>query len=335
MAQSPKRYMDRHRVVRSCDLEEVQAFLHGKGFEFDVAGRDVSRLDVCINCAVLPSLSVGYLQNGTPAVTRSLADSADYQVLLPIEDPMEARTGGQSIFCSPQCAVVSSPRRGYWAKAYGRSARFRICISEHAVREQLAALVGDSPVRPLEFASAMDLTNGFGRRFARHILAAAEDFERTNSIMASPMTITSFEQFIISELLLYHAHNYTAALGRLQRSIAPRDVKRAIDYMHDNLGGPLTINRIATSAGVAGQTLFKHFRDTHGISPMRYVRNLRFEKARHELLNAKEGESITEIASHWGFGHLGRFAVEYRLRFGESPSETVARRAVSGLTRRP
>jgi len=324
MAQSAKRYMDRHRIVRSCDLDEVQAFLHGKGFELDVAGRDVSRLDVCINCAVLPSLSVGYLQNGTPAVTRSLSDPPDYQVLLPIEDPMEARTGGQSILCSPHCALLSLPHRGYWAMGYGRYARFRICISEHAVREQLAGLLGDFPVRPLEFASAMDLTNGFGRRFARHVLAAAEDFERTNSIMASPVTIVSFEQFIISELLLYHPHNYTEALGRVTRSIATRDVKRAIDYMHANLGAPLTINAIADTAGVAGQTLFKHFRDAYGISPMRYVRNLRFEKARQELLNAKAGARITEIASHWGFGHLGRFAVEYRLRFGESPSETLA-----------
>ena len=27
----------------------------------------------------------------------------------------------------------------------------------------------------------------------------------------------------------------------------------------------------------------------------------------------------------WGFCHLGRFAVEYRRRFGESPSQTLRR----------
>jgi AraC-like DNA-binding protein len=326
MTQSAKRYMDRHRIVRSQDMYVVQAFLHSKGYEFDVASRDVSGLDVCINCAVLPSLSVGYLQNGTPAVTRSLPDPSDYQILLPIQDPMEAHTGGQSIVCSPQRAVVSSPGRDYWARAHGRGARFRICISEQAVHEQLAGLLGDVLASRLEFASAMDLTNGFGRRFARHILVAVDDFERTNSIMASRITTTSFEQFIISELLLYHPHNYTQALEHLKRSIAPRDIKRAIDYMHANLDAPLTINGIATTVGVGGQTLFKHFRDTYGISPMRYVRNLRFEKARQELLNAKAGARVTEIASRWGFGHLGRFAVEYRSRFGERPSETLARR---------
>jgi AraC-like DNA-binding protein len=326
MAQSFRRYLDRHRIVRSHDVSVVQAFLHGKGFEIDVADRDAGQLDVCINCAILPSLSVGYLQNGTPVVTRSRYGLSDYQILLPIHNPMDVRSDGQNILGGPWRAVVSSPQRNFWAKAHGRGARFRICITERAVRDQLAALLGDLPVMPLEFASAMDLTTGFGKRFARHILTAVDDFEQANSIMASPMTVVSFEQFILGELLLCHPHNYTKALESLNRSIASRDVRRAIEFMHANLEAPLTIERIAATAGVAGQTLFKHFRDTCGISPMRYVRNLRFERAHQELLKAGEGSQISAIALRWGFAHLGRFAVEYRQRFGESPSETLGRR---------
>ena len=303
----------------------ARAFLHGKGFELDVSGRDASDLDVCINCAILPSLSVGYLQNGVPAVTRSLSGPVDYQILLPIQDAMEACTGGENVLCGPQRAVVSSPQRDFWARTRGRGARFRVCITDQAMREQLAALLGHAPVRPLEFAPGMDLTNPFGSRFARYILSAAHDFERTNSIMGSPITMIAFEQFVMCELLLYHPHNYIKALERVDRSIAPRDIKRAIDYIHANLDAPLTIDAIASTAGVAGQTLFKHFRDTHGISPMRYVRNLRFERVRQELLNARAEARITEIASRWGFSHLGRFAVEYRRRFGESPSHTLGK----------
>jgi AraC-like DNA-binding protein len=328
MAASGKRYLDGHRIIRSQDLDVVRAFLHNKGFDIDVANRDVGRLDYCANCVVLPSLSVGYLQIGTLAVMRTLPGPSDYQILLPIQDVMEARTGGHSILCDAQRAVVSSPDGGWWSRTHGLG-RFRICITEQAVHQQLAALLGDVPMRPMEFASAMDLTGGFGHRFARHVLTAVYDFERTNSIIASQLTVTAFEQFIISELLLCHPHNYSAALERLRCAIAPRDVKRAIDYMHANLDTPLTIHSIATTAGIAGQTLFKHFRDTYGISPMRYVRNLRFERVRRELLAAKTGATITEIASRWGFAHLGRFAVEYRLRFGESPSQTLARRAPS------
>jgi AraC-like DNA-binding protein len=198
------------------------------------------------------------------------------------------------------------------------------------MREQLSALLGEVPVEPLQFAPAMDLTAGFGKRFAGHVLAAADDFERTNSISASQTTVTSFEQFIICQLLLYQPHNYSGALERLERLVAPRDVKRAIDYIHAHLDGPLTIRSIATTAGVAVRTLFKHFRDAHGVSPMEYVRNLRFEKARQELLSGRGERSVTEIATRYGFSHLGRFAVEYRLRFGESPSQASGKRSAGG-----
>jgi len=60
---------------------------------------------------------------------------------------------------------------------------------------------------------------------------------------------------------------------------------------------------------------------------MGYVRNLRFEKARQELLSGRGEKSVTEVATRCGFSHLGRFAVEYRLRFGESPSQTSGKRS--------
>jgi transcriptional regulator GlxA family with amidase domain len=33
---------------------------------------------------------------------------------------------------------------------------------------------------------------------------------------------------------------------------------------------------------------------------------------------------VTAVAWRWGFTHMGRFAIAYRRRFGESPSATLA-----------
>ena len=56
-----------------------------------------------------------------------------------------------------------------------------------------------------------------------------------------------------------------------------------------------------------------------------YVKNRRLDRVRAELADAvpNSGVGVTDIATRWGFTHLGRFAAIYRARFGESPSETL------------
>lgn len=46
----------------------------------------------------------------------------------------------------------------------------------------------------------------------------------------------------------------------------------------------------------------------------------------HDDLRACEPRTATvvAVARRWGFAHLGRFAREYRFRFGVSASETLA-----------
>jgi AraC-like DNA-binding protein len=54
---------------------------------------------------------------------------------------------------------------------------------------------------------------------------------------------------------------------------------------------------------------------------------------RDALLNAAPDEHIAAIAARWGFSHAGRFASDYRRRFGETPLETK-RRARDSFTSR-
>jgi AraC-like DNA-binding protein len=106
---------------------------------------------------------------------------------------------------------------------------------------------------------------------------------------------------------------------------SPRGVLRAARFIDAHLEEPLSIGAVAAAAGVSGRTLHQHFRD-RGLSPMRYVRERRFSEVRRDLLLGDPRDSVTIIATRWGFSHLGRFAVEYRKRFGESPSQTLRRR---------
>ena len=103
------------------------------------------------------------------------------------------------------------------------------------------------------------------------------------------------------------------------------DVRRAQQYIGAHLDDAMTVGDVAAAAGVTHRTLYKHFHDTRGTSPMRYARDCRFAEVREALLQACPQDSVTTIAVQWGFCHLGRFSVEYRKRYGELPSETLRR----------
>jgi transcriptional regulator GlxA family with amidase domain len=167
------------------------------------------------------------------------------------------------------------------------------------------------------------LQQGPGQSLVRFAHLAIAELEWPESVLVEPMTARSFREFITTALLLHQPHNYSERLRRLERPVAPRDVKRAIDYIAANLDTPMGLPEIVDAAGVPGRTLIQHFRDFKGISPMRYLRAARLEKVREALRWAEPEESITQVAGEWGFTHMGRFSVEYRKRFGESPSQTA------------
>ena len=58
---------------------------------------------------------------------------------------------------------------------------------------------------------------------------------------------------------------------------------------------------------------------------MTRLRHSRLQQVRRRLLDAAPGETVTSLATQWGFFHLGRFSGLYRRQFGESPSETLRR----------
>lgn len=315
----------RRRLRRSRDPEEVRAHLDTLRYRFELAPRDAHQLDVCINAAILGSVVFGYDHFGTPVAIQTGLTYGDYTVLLPIREHVELVTGKDSIICGPQLAGVLSPTRDHLFRTQADSAKLHLRLSGTALTRHLAALLGAPPEAPLELAPEMSLTEGCGRKLAGYLRLVLADFLENGSLLWSSTTLNAFEEFVISELLLSHPNNYTEALRRLERPIVPGDVRRVIEYMKAHLRSPITLSEIVQVSGLPGRTLFKHFKDSLAVSPMRYLREIRLDEVRKALLRAEREEGVAAIAARWGFDHMGRFSSEYRKRYGESPSETLKR----------
>lgn len=319
--------LEGHRIFHSRNVDEAHAYLRRKEFQLGVNPRRAAELDMRINGIYLPGIWFGYFQYGPPVATRAVGRD-DYWVQLPVRGQFEIGGSSSSIVCDTRRAAVLSPTRTdfYLVRSGNRCGRLCLSLTRASLVGQLAALLGESPNKALEFAPEMDVTLGYGCSLVRHVIMAIADLERGSSMLENRVVVNSFEQFIMTALLLSHPHNYTDALRRLEKAIAPRDVRRAIDYMEAHLDQAIGVADLVRETGVAGRTLFMHFKNFKGVSPMRYLRDARLRRVRQELLRAEAGASIADIAMSAGFTHMGRFSVEYRRRFRETPSQTLRQR---------
>jgi AraC-like DNA-binding protein len=91
---------------------------------------------------------------------------------------------------------------------------------------------------------------------------------------------------------------------------------------------PIAMQAISQMIGIAGRTLRLACQEQLGVSPAQYVMLRRMRSARRALQQADPDVArVTDIATEHGFWELGRFAVNYRHIFGETPSMTLRRAA--------
>ncbi len=112
------------------------------------------------------------------------------------------------------------------------------------------------------------------------------------------------------------------------KPLLPRAVRRALDAMRANVGRDWSVTELAGVAGVSSRTLQRQFRIFLGKAPRAALRDIRFDSARRELLRGLPDAKVTDVALRHGLAHCGRFSVEYRRRYGETPSQTLKRQAV-------
>ena len=96
---------------------------------------------------------------------------------------------------------------------------------------------------------------------------------------------------------------------------------------------PLTVNDLCQRLRVSRRAMQNGFRSVADTTPINYIRCVRLNGARRELMCTRGAEvSIGDAASRWGFFHLSHFAADYQDLFGELPSQT---RRADGFVGRP
>ena len=104
-------------------------------------------------------------------------------------------------------------------------------------------------------------------------------------------------------------------------------VQRAREFVLDRVGAPdpVQIIDVCRALNVSRRTLQYSFEEVLGLNPATYLRVLRLNRARQDLVAANDVNAVQvkDVVSRWGFWHLSRFSAEYRELYGELPSVTL------------
>lgn len=134
---------------------------------------------------------------------------------------------------------------------------------------------------------------------------------------------------MINADILTLALDTLAPTGQLNGTLKPparriRGVRRVIDYLNVHASLVPSIPELCSIAKLSERSLEYGFREYLDITPIAYLRLLRLNGARRDLLaNTNANANVSDVALRWGFVEFGRFAREYRLLFEELPSETM------------
>lgn len=188
----------------------------------------------------------------------------------------------------------------------------------------------------LDLLPELDLSTPAGQTIGELAATMMSGMRDNGPLLRSPIAMAYLTQALADLVVRLVPHQLSHLLNKKPCLIAPRHVRRAIEYMHANINQPITMPMVAEAAGVSLRALqmgFRAFRDT---TPAAYLMMLRLRAARQDLLDPGNIQAVSEICLKRGFFHFGRFSAVYKATYGESPSDTrkrVDRSRYAGVNR--
>jgi len=321
--------LSRHRILHAADLGGIQARLARDYCPHELrplAGERAAGAE--FRRARLARLAVNVLRYGADVAIEPGAFETFYMVELPLAGRAAIRYGEQPIDSRAGQGVVLSPFRPVSSTWSADCTRLMIQLPRGALEAYLGELLDARPRAPLEFEPALDTATPNGRALRRILLDLAGQLDAGAELSGVPFFPGQCERMIMAALLALQRHNYSDALAAAadEHPCAPGYVRRAQAYIEAHFAEDLSSGDIAAAAHVSQRSLFEGFKRYLGASPMAVVKQRRLAAARQELKAAEPGTDVKTVAYRWGFVHLGRFAQEYRRRYGENPSETLRQR---------
>jgi AraC family ethanolamine operon transcriptional activator len=154
----------------------------------------------------------------------------------------------------------------------------------------------------------------------RHLVKAIKQCE----LPASNIVANHIAELIIKSVLSSATNiHYKLASNR------GKVFQKAKEIIHSNYENPINVAILCKEIGTSERNLRYAFKEYSGLSPKKFMTHYKLNKVR-KLLYTGKYEKVVEAANEVGFWHTGKFAADYKILFGEFPSEMLKAKSPLG-----
>jgi AraC-like DNA-binding protein len=319
-------------IARTSRLDEAREAVTRVYLPHQLDSTDGDRLRMTLNAAEAKRFTVGFLAYGAKTRLDMPPTESTYHINLTTRGKTFAsRTDGcRAVTAAHASGLVLLPDQLNTVRWTPDAEQLILKVPRWRLESHLADLIGRRVEDVIDFGFCLDMTTSRGASLMSAVRFLARELDRPGGIADMPVAREELETFVLTQLLSAASSPYTEELIRPADALPRSRLTPVIEYMEMNADEALTPQELARVGCMSVRTLHATFQAELGVSCMAYLRRLRLDHVRAELLRTGHGDvRVTDVAMRWGFFHPSRFAQQYRERFGELPSDTVRRHLTS------
>jgi AraC-like DNA-binding protein len=271
-------------------------------------------------------LGVYYLSYGPSTTTVDPLKFCDFvQISQPIRGRLGVRAASGERILSAGDHLVMDAHTFYQLRWEDNCAVFNVRLPRAEFEMAIAELSGMDEPGPVRIPVS--------RRPSRQGRTAVDKVTRfllrdavpTGLLTSAPLLRAQMRRMLVASILEAYPGVFHSADAVSSSDVKPPAVRRAIAYIEDAVAEDIRISDVAAAARLSTRALQEAFRKHLDTTPMAYLKSIRLARAHADLRQSsvEEGMTVAAVAYRWGFGNLGRFAADYRRKFGRSPSDVL------------
>lgn len=272
----------------------------------------------------LGSIHLGYLKYGARVFIDIDELATSYIFKIPLYGQSSTRSGGNEFTTTDvYTGAVLSPGQTTNMCFNEDYEEILVSVNRVLLESQLYNLTGVLLPASIKFDPKFSLHHGVGQVIRELVLFLVEQADQLQTEIVPSVISRQYEEIFTRMVLTGLRHSSTDILTKTVHAVRPYLIRRVAEYIEENYNRPISMSELSSYAGISVRSLQSGFRNALNVTVSDYIKELRLSKLREKLLGSTVDDSVTNLIMLSGFSHLGRCAIEYKKKFGESPSETL------------